>query len=48
MPALLSLCIAGREPRERKRMCENSENKEQILNEIFEMIGEENGTRSVC
>ena len=29
-------------------MCENAENKEQQLNEIFERIGEENGMRATA
>ena len=38
--------MRGASPRERKRMCECAENKEQRLNEIFERIGEENGMRA--
>ena len=29
-------------------MCENAENKEQMLNEVFERIGEENGMRATA
>ena len=40
--------LRGASPRERKRMCECAENKEQRLNEIFERIGEENGFRATA
>jgi len=40
--------LRGASPRERKRMCENAENKEQMLNEVFEKIGEESGMRATA
>ena len=45
-PLSFSSALRGASPRERKRMCECAENKEQQLNEIFERIGEENGMRA--
>ena len=38
--------MRGASPREKKRMCVNAENKEQMLNEIFERIGEESGMKA--